>query len=282
MKILALRAGLPVVGFVMLWNSVVWAEPSRFWVAGWSSDADGSVTVVFPFKPEGRDDTKILGELKGLPGRELYFLGPDGPIGTATVARIDDEPGPSACWPVIDLSSPLSLSAGQFYLGSTAPISVAPSEAIPTTDSKLASGIAAYLRAKGAKVPKVGVRIVRALKADLDGDGRLEGVVEAMTSGRDVGVLDPAHPPALGDFSVVAVGRWSDAGFEVTAHAGYIFGIEEPWRGAAHFQFVALPNYEDGRFHLAVSQRGYEWDAVHIYEWDGASLTPVATAWCGV
>jgi hypothetical protein len=160
-----------------------------------------------------------------------------------------------------------------FFLASTAPIRVAPSEPIAQTDARLFEGIAADLKRRGVIAPKI--EIVRALKADLDGNGEMEAVVEAIAAGRDIGAMEPKEP---GDFSIVAVGTLTGSSYVVADHIGYT-GDGLP----SQFGIVALPDFMgSGRFDLAISYAGWEWAGINIYAWTGGSAKFLASADCSL
>lgn len=131
----------------------------------------------------------------------------------------------------------------QLFLGSTAAIKVAPSREIAPDDVRISLGLRTYLRGLG--MPDTQVKVIRAVAADLDGDGRVEAVVEAAHPNRDY--LDGSQSERPDDFSGVAVGELTATDFVVRGYAGYTSsfstkgGDEDP---PAIFSIVALPDVE--------------------------------------
>jgi hypothetical protein len=268
------------IGFVLLLacGDAAQADAQRIWLAGWGETGEGGPAAQ-PFIPEGAAENYVPAGFTALPGRVMHVLSRSGERDTGTIAPIVAVEEPVSCGPRIGFTKPLNITPDQLYLASTDPISVAAAKEIPKTDPRLAKGIAAYLGAKGVAKPRV--TIASALEADLDGDGKPEAIVEAITKGRGVAEFYEQERP--GDFSFVAVGALSDAGFDVGGHAGYIFGFDKEHSVAAQFGIQALPDFTgNGHFDLAVSQVGYEWMSIDVYAWSAGALKPIASAYCGV
>ncbi|WP_395018245.1 hypothetical protein [Dongia sp.] len=254
--------------------SIAAAQEQRIWLQGYS-DSDEIGAGARPFIPEGAAEDFLPPGFAALPGRKLHILSQPGERDTATAGEIAEG---ETCGPTVGFSKPLNVKRDQRILVSTAPISIAEAKEIPSADPKLAKGVAAYLSDKGLKKPKVA--ILRALQADLDGDGKPETIVEAMTKGRDLSGFFLGEKP--GDFSFVAVGALSDAGFKVAAHAGYIIGLDQEHFIAAQYEIQALPDFTgSGRFDLAVYESGYEWGGVQVFAWSDGSLKTLASSYCG-
>jgi hypothetical protein len=267
-----LLAGTVVAG------AVAQADEPRVWVAGWGETGEGGPAAQ-PFMPEGADPEAPPPGFTTLAGRVMQILSRSGESDTGTVAPIEAVEEPVSCGPRIGFTKPLRITPDQLYLGSTEPITVAASQDIPSNDPKLAAGIAAYLQGKGIANPKP--TIVHALRADLDGDGKPEAIVETITAGR--GVAQFYEGEEADDFSFVAVGAWSDAGFTVSSHAGFIHGVDVDNIPAAQFGIQALPDFTgNGHFDVAVWQAGYEWSSIDVYAWSAGMLKPLASAYCGV
>jgi hypothetical protein len=254
------------------------AEEQRIWLAGWGETGEGGANAQ-PFIPEGAAEDFIPAGFKALGGRKMHVLSQAGERDTGILAPIEPVEEAVSCGPRIGFTEPLNITPAQLYLASTDPISVADAKGIAKTDPRLVKGIAAYLAGKGVAKPKV--TIARAVAADLDGDGKAEAIVEAITKGRGVAEFYEQEQP--GDFSFVAVGALSDAGFVVGGHAGYIFGFDMEHSVAAQFGIQALPDFTgNGHFDLAVAQAGYEWMSLDVYAWSDGKLKPLASAYCGV
>jgi hypothetical protein len=263
---------------LMLAGAMARADQPRVWIAGWGESGEGGPAAQ-PFMPEGADAEAAPPGFTTLPGRKMHILSRSGERDTATVAPIEPVEEPISCGPRLGFTKPLKIAPDQLYLGSTEPITIAASKEIPSRDKRLAKGVAAYLQSKGVAKPKV--KIVRALSADLDGDGKPEAIVETITAGRGVAQFYEGEEP--GDFSFVAVGAWSDTGFTVSAHAGFISGVDVDLIPAATFGIQALPDFTgNGHFDLAVWQAGYEWSSIDVYAWSGGTLKRLAEAYCGV
>jgi hypothetical protein len=259
-------------------GSLASADSPRVWVAGWGETGEGGPAAQ-PFMPEGADPETPPPGFTTLGGRVMHILSQSGERDTATVAPIEPVEEPIECGPRVGFTKPLKITPAQLYLASTDPITVAEARDIPSSDPRLAKGIAAYLNSKGMAHPKM--TIVRALEADLDGDGKPEAIVETITKGR--GVAQFYEGEDEGDFSFVAVGAWSDAGFTVSAHAGFIHGVDIENIPAAQFGIQALPDFTgNGHFDLAVWQAGYEWSSIDVYAWSAGKLKRLAEAYCGV
>jgi hypothetical protein len=260
----------------LLASSAAASEPQRLWAAGWGlfSGNDDRVVHAQAMLPEGSADGNLPPAFEALSGRPMYLLGKDGKSGTVTVTGISNEP--SGCLPDIVLPQPLPISNRQFFLASTVPMTVALSKEIPLGDPRLAKGIAAYLALKGIKNPKV--EIPRAMEVDLNGDGRLEAIVEARSSDLDI---DAAAAPRADGFAIVAVGNLTGDTYAVAEHVGYIYGTEND--APSRYGIVGLPDYSgSGKFDIAVSYYGYEWTGVDVYGWTGRSLKRIASAYCGL
>jgi len=254
------------------------ADSPPVWVAGWGESGEGGPAAQ-PFMPEGADPEAPPPGFAQLPGRLMHILSRSGERDTGTVAPIEATEEPISCGPRLGFTQPLKITPDQLYLGSTDPITVADSQESPIDDPKLAAGIVDYLKSKGMAKPKV--TVVHALRADLDGDGKPEAIVETIT--RDRGVSQFFEGEDEGDFSFVAVGTWDDGGFKVAAHAGFIHGVDVDLIPAAQFGIQALPDFTgSGHFDLAVWQAGYEWSSIDVYAWSGGTLKPLAEAYCGV
>lgn len=257
-------------------GSTVRAEP--LWLAGWGETGEGGASAQ-PFIPDGAAEDYVPAGFTALPGRVMHVLSRSGERDTGTIAPIEPIEEAISCGPRLAFTEPLDIMPDQLYLASTDPISIAQSKDIPKSDPRLVKGIVTYLQGKGVEAAKV--TIARAVAADLDGDGKPEAIVEAITKGRGVAEFYEQEQP--GDFSFVAVGAWSDTGFEVGGHAGYIFGFDKEHSVAAQFGIQALPDFTgNGRFDLAVWQGGYEWMSIDVYAWSGVRLKPLASAYCGV
>ncbi len=274
----SIRLALAMLLAAIAAGSAAHAEPGRVWVAGWGESGEGGPAAQ-PFMPEGADPEAPPPGFTTLPGRVMHILSQSGERDTATVAPIEAAEEPISCGPRLGFTKPLKITPAQLYLASTDPIAVAESRDIPNSDPRLAAGIAAYLNSKGMAHPKA--TIVRALQADLDGDGKPEAIVETITKDRGVAQFFEGEEPD--DFSFVAVGAWSDAGFTVSAHAGFIHGVDIDNIPAAQFGIQALPDFTgSGHFDLAVWQAGYEWSSIDVYAWSSGTLKRLAEAYCGV
>jgi len=266
------------LGIAVLMAVTAPAQAEPLWLAGWGESGEGGASAQ-PFIPEGAELDYLPPGFKSLAGREMHVLSKSGERDSGTLSAIEPPEEAVSCGPRIGFTKPLNITPDQLYLASTDPITVAPSNDIEKSDPRLAKGIAAYLKGKG--IEKAKVTIARAIEADLDGDGKPEAIVEAITKGRDVAAFYEQERP--GDFSFVAVGRLTDAGFEVGGHAGYIFGFDKEHSVAAQFGIQALPDFTgSGRFDLAVWQAGYEWMSIDVYAWADGKLKPLASAYCGV
>jgi hypothetical protein len=250
------------------------ADSQRLWLGG----LEGSETQAFI--PEGADDNDLPRDYRGLVGRSIFLLGQDGKRATGKVARIDASSG--ACLPSIDLREPLEIAPKQFFLGSTQAIKVAPSREIDPNDERLSRGLLAYLHGLG--VPVAAVKVIRAVAADLDGDGRVEAVVEARRPNRDY--LDGSQSEQADDFAGVAVGELTASGFTVRGYAGYTSSIsvkgsdQDP---PAVYSIVALPDVQGtGKFGIAIANEGYEWMGITLYDWSASGLRPLESAYCGL
>jgi hypothetical protein len=250
------------------------ADSQRLWLGG----LKGSETQAFI--PEGADYNALPRDYRGLIGRSIFLLGQDAKRETGKVVRIDESPG--ACLPSIDLREPLTIARNQFFLGSTEVIKVAPSREIKPDDERISLGLLSYLHGLG--IPVTEVKVIRAVAADLDGDGRVEAVVEAMHPNRDY--LDGSQAEQADDFSGVAVGELTATDFIVRGYAGYTssISVKGPDQSPpAIFSIVALPDVQGtGKFGIAVANDGYEWRGITFYDWSANGLRPLESAYCGL
>jgi len=247
------------------------------------ADADETAPVWFGGLPgaypvlEDWDDASALPKaFSAAIGQKLYVLSPDGTATTGVLQAI--EMAPDTCMFETSIAGlPKPVEDGVF-LASAEPIRLAAARTIDPTDRRIIDGLARYLVARGIPAPSINVS--RALEADLDGDGAQEAVVAAQS----VGEHSPDDGAPVGHFSLVAAGKLTSKGFEVTTHAGYLTSAENPEDAAnvGHYELLALPDFDhDGSFEMALYDQGYEWMSILIYAWEQKSLALKASASCG-
>jgi hypothetical protein len=230
-------------------------------------------TYLFPFRATNTDPGAAAGDFRPADDRSLHVLTEDGSAGTATMTAADKQGG--IC-PFPGTLKKLSLPVkGQFFLASTEPIRTASANEIDPGDWRLRRGLEKYLAARGIHAPDIAV--TRALNADLNADGVMEGIALARrgSAGSSVSAKEPG-------FSILAVGELGATGFTAIDTIGYLFGAGSELSAQGGYGLLALPDYDDdGRFEIAIWDSASGSLTVAVYSWTKRRLTPRAAASCG-
>ncbi|MBS1965390.1 MAG: peptidoglycan-binding protein [Chloroflexi bacterium SZAS-1] len=217
----------------------------------------------------------------GVRGGASYKLFGGGyhPIGSAVggEAIIEEEP-------CVDLTRvPLQFQVSD----SLAPIGVTGSwNVLPRTPVELAvntpaaqQAVETLLRENGITQPDV--RVKRALRIDLEGDGTDELVVAAT---RYANAADaPTPDTAAGDYSLVAIVRSNTDGVSITPVVAEYYPQPKDFVAPNQHDLLGVLDLNgDGHMEIVLSEFYYEGASTNVYEVDGEQVTQVLGAGCGV
>jgi hypothetical protein len=258
------------VGIAVSLPTVALAEPEApVWFGGLREG-------VFPILEDWDDYSTLPRTFPPAIGQKLYVLSPDGTTEIGSLKAIEMAPD-NCMFAASVIGLPQYVMEGLF-LASAEPIQVAPARAVDPTDWRITEGLDRYLIAHGVPAPQL--QIIRALEADLDGNGVLEAIVEAQSAGEH----SPDDGAPVGHFSLVAIGPLTNESFEIVTHAGYLTSATnaDDSSNEGHFGLLGLPDFDDdGKFEVALSDFGYEWTSALIYSWTEKTLSLRASASCG-
>ena len=148
---------------------------------------------------------------------------------------------------------------------------------VPTDTVALQKPVASALRVLGLSKPVV--RITRALRGDLDGDGQQETIVAAFyrVDGNDF----PAPSAEPGDYAaVLVIPDNSDVASVIDADV-----ITRKIEFGAPLKFTLIGIWDlngDGKMEVVANSAYYEGEAVGIYTLEGTAAKQVLTTGCGV
>lgn len=140
--------------------------------------------------------------------------------------------------------------------------------------------VRAWLKGEGVATPEVSID--RVTRADLEGDGVDEVLIEASLHAEE-----SLLGRAAGDYSVVLMRRLKDGEVETVLVRGDV--VTEDEVNAEHFggylsasRLLAIADVDgDTWFEVVVARRAYESSAVAVYAWDGREIDDVLVAGCG-
>lgn len=161
-----------------------------------------------------------------------------------------------------------------------------PVTVLPTRSPAYEAVVRAELQRRGLKRPVLQLRSVT--RADLDGDGHDEVIIEATRQAASgAGQLDPAPEARPGDYSLLLL-RWTAGGQARTAVLGADVvlrsGTPDAPRNGLRFRLEGIADLNgDGRMELITSESYYEGDTDYALTWTPTQgLKEVLATGCGV
>ena len=216
-----------------------------------------------------------------LRGGESYRIySQAGSAGTSVGSKPANPPGPCGDLFTVELTPPATLTGTLALAGDWNPLPRTPVDLAADAPAHR-QAIADLLRANG--IPKPDVRLTRAVRVDLEGDGSEETVIAA-TRYANADALESLYGTAVaGDYSVVAISRTVNGRVEAILAAGDIYPKPRDYSAPARYDLRGMLDLNgDGRMEIVVDSQWYEGGGIDVYDVAGSKIGHVFTAVCGV